>query len=95
MGDTNLKRPRVSQRRWRLTDAKARFSEVVKLAHERPQRVTVDGKDAVVIMSALTYDREHSGLTGADLVQAFRHPALVGVEMDREQVTGPHRDVDL
>lgn len=39
--------------RWRLQDAKARFSEVVKRAREHgPQRVTLHRKDAVVIISA-------------------------------------------
>ena len=38
---------------WKLEDAKARFSEVVKLAREKaPQRVTVHGDDAVVVVSA-------------------------------------------
>ena len=37
---------------WKLEDAKARFSEVVRRARsEGPQRVTVRGKDAVVVMS--------------------------------------------
>ncbi len=38
---------------WKLEDAKARFSEVVRLAQEQaPQRITVRGEDAVVIISA-------------------------------------------
>jgi len=37
--------------RWKLEDAKARFSEVVRHAREDgPQRVTVRGQDAVVVM---------------------------------------------
>lgn len=40
-------------RGWKLEDAKARFSEVVRRARsEGPQRVTVRGKDAVVVISA-------------------------------------------
>lgn len=40
-------------RPWKLEDAKARFSQLVKLAQEKePQRVTVHGKDAVVVISA-------------------------------------------
>lgn len=39
--------------RWRLQDAKARFSEVVKRAREHGlQRVTLHRKDAAVIISA-------------------------------------------
>ena len=38
---------------WKLEDAKARFSEVVRLARSQgPQRVTVRGQDAVVVLSA-------------------------------------------
>ena len=38
---------------WKLEDAKAQFSEVVGLAREaEPQRITVRGQDAVVILSA-------------------------------------------
>ena len=41
---------------WKLEDAKARFSQVVREACENgPQRVTVRGKDAVVILSAADY----------------------------------------
>ena len=37
---------------WKLEDAKARFSEVVRLAREQaPQLITVRGEDAVVILS--------------------------------------------
>lgn len=86
---------RASQGRWRLTDAKARFSEVVKLANDHPQRITVDGKDAVVIVAATAYDKERAKLTGAALVKAFAHPAVANLEMEREHVIGVHRDVDL
>lgn len=41
---------------WKLEDAKARFSEVVRMARQHgPQRVTVRGQDAVVILSAADY----------------------------------------
>jgi prevent-host-death family protein len=38
---------------WKLEDAKARFSELVRRARsEGPQRVTVRGQDAVVVIAA-------------------------------------------
>ena len=38
---------------WKLSEAKAKFSEVVRLAVSgQPQRVTVHGKDAVVVVAA-------------------------------------------
>ena len=82
--------------RWRLQDAKARFSEVVRRAREDgPQRVTLHGKDAVVIVSAEAYDRERSQKTGRQLVEALAASPLRDVEFDRAFVTGPVRDVDL
>ena len=81
--------------RWRLSDAKARFSEVVKRARERPQRVSVDGEDAVVIMSSKLFDKEHPRKTGEDLIKAFASPALADVRIERMPITGFHRDVEL
>lgn len=86
---------RRSRGRWKLTDAKARFSEVVKLARERPQRVTVDGEDAVVIVAAAAYDKEQSKVTGAELVKAFGHAAVAALDLGREPIVGTHRDVGL
>jgi prevent-host-death family protein len=41
----------MTANRWKLQDAKARFSEVVRRARAgEPQQVTVHGKDAVVVV---------------------------------------------
>ena len=43
---------------WKLEDAKARFSELVRRARaEGPQRVTVRGKDAVVVIAVETLEK--------------------------------------
>ena len=43
---------------WEMDNAKSRFGEIARLAHERgPQRVTVQGQDAVVVLSAADYAR--------------------------------------
>jgi antitoxin Phd len=43
---------------WQLQDAKARFSELFRLARERgPQPVTKHGREAVVVLSSEEYDR--------------------------------------
>jgi prevent-host-death family protein len=45
-------------RDWQLRDAKNRFSELVKRAHEEgPQVVTVRGERAAVVVSAAEYDK--------------------------------------
>jgi antitoxin Phd len=42
---------------WKLQDAKARFSELVRRAREgKPQRVTVHGKEAVVVVDSERYE---------------------------------------
>ena len=67
---------------WKLQDAKAQFSEVVRRARsEGPQRVTVHGRDAVVVVAAEEFDRikpapvGRTG-TGADLIEIMRDPRL-------------------
>ena len=59
---------RGPSRAWKLEDAKARFSELVRLARSvGPQRVTVRGQDAVVVVSAEKF---------AALVPSARQPSL-------------------
>ena len=51
---------------WKLEDAKARFSEVVRLAEQGvPQRVSVRGREAVVILSAQAYARLAPSASGS------------------------------
>ena len=82
--------------RWRLQDAKARFSEVVRRARaHRPQRVTVHGRDAVVILAAEDYDRMAPTPTGGAIVDALRHSPLHDVEIERVSIRSPVRGVEL
>jgi len=81
--------------RWKLSDAKAKFSEVVKRAQDHPQRVTVDGQDAVVIVAASIYDKEHAHRTGAELVTAFQHPVAAELDFDRQPIAASVRVIDL
>jgi prevent-host-death family protein len=76
---------RSSAGRWRLVDARARFSEVVREAQQRgPQRVTLHGKDAVVIVGADEFDRRlQHPVTGRDIVAALAASPLAEVEFDR------------
>ncbi|MFM9974448.1 MAG: type II toxin-antitoxin system Phd/YefM family antitoxin [Beijerinckiaceae bacterium] len=79
---------------WKLQDAKARFSEVVRLARsEGPQHVTVHGRDGVVVVSADEFARLKHPVketrTGAALIEALRH--LRGFEVERESVLSPIR----
>jgi antitoxin Phd len=86
----------LAGRSWRLQDAKARFSEVVRLAREAgPQRVTVRGRDAVVILSSDEYDRLCQPGTGADLVRAMADPRVREPAFEAPKPRPPVRDVKL
>ncbi|TCL96363.1 prevent-host-death family protein [Rhizobium sp. PP-WC-2G-219] len=79
---------------WKLEDAKARFSEVVRRARsEGPQRVTVRGRDSVVVISV----EEHERLTGSQPQQSFvefmESLPFFPLELDRDD-TG-ERDIEL
>jgi prevent-host-death family protein len=79
--------------RWSLETAKARFSEVVRHARsEGPQRVTVRGRDSVVILSAEDYER----LTAKGrkpFVDFLESLDLHGLDLERNAERG--RDVEL
>jgi prevent-host-death family protein len=71
---------------WKLHDAKARFSELVRRAQsEGPQRVTVHGKDTVVILSAEDYAKvEPAGVgtrTGEELIRAMQQARKLGLKL--------------
>jgi prevent-host-death family protein len=66
---------------WKLEDAKARFSEVVRLARERgPQLVSVRGRDAVVILAAEDYARLAPAATSTTLAALFANSPLARLE---------------
>jgi prevent-host-death family protein len=82
--------------RWRLQDAKARFSEVVREAQQHgPQRVTLHGKDAVVVVRADEFDRLQRPVTGRDIVKAFASSPAADLHFERLSVKSPVRDIDL
>jgi antitoxin Phd len=80
---------------WKLEDAKARFSEVVRRARsEGPQRVSVRGKDAVVVISVEELERlAPRDANRTSLVAFMEGLHLDGLDLAREPDAG--RDVDL
>src|SRR3954453_16747183 len=91
---SSTKKPR--QGRWRLQDAKARFSEVVREAQQRgPQRAQLHGKDAVVIVGAAEFDRLQRPLTGRDIINALAASPLADVPFERLSVRSKVRDIEL
>lgn len=82
--------------RWALQDAKARFSEVVRKAKtEGPQRITVHGREEVVVVSVEEYRRVKGEPTGQALVDLLQDSPLRGVDLGRTRTRGNVRDVDL
>ena len=66
-------------RQWALQDAKARLSEVVRLASEHePQEITLRGEPAVVVLAREDYDRLTT--PRESLVEFMRRSPLYGAE---------------
>ncbi|MHB8254959.1 MAG: type II toxin-antitoxin system Phd/YefM family antitoxin [Acidiferrobacter sp.] len=84
------------RRRWRLQDAKARFSELVRLAHsEGPQHVTLHGRDAVVIVDADEFLRLQGNRTGQLLIDALQACPHRDIEIEPRRLIMPVRDITL
>lgn len=81
--------------RWKLEDAKARFSEVVRRAAARgPQLVTVRGREAAVILAPEQYRRLLPKPKNVlPLGRFLKGLGLSTLEVEREIDTG--RDIDL
>jgi prevent-host-death family protein len=80
--------------RWKLEDAKARFSELVRKANsEGPQTVTVRGREAAVVLSAKAYEKLRPTGDRLPLLDFLRSLDLSGLDLTREPDYG--RDVEL
>jgi antitoxin Phd len=89
-------RPSTVDARWPLQDAKARFSELVRKAQdEGPQRVTVHGRESVVVLSVEDYARLTGARSGQMLIDLLASSPLTDVTFEHDTVTGPVRDVKL
>ena len=85
---------RTTTARWKLEDAKARFSEVVRQAREEgPQRVSVRGRDAVVVMSVEEFERLVPKKPRLPFLKFMESLHLGGLDVEREADRG--RDVEL
>jgi antitoxin Phd len=76
--------------RWKLEDAKAKFSEVVRLAATKgPQLVTIRGKEAAVILAPEEYERLLPKPKGHQpLVRFLQGLGLDQIEIERDKDTG-------
>lgn len=87
----------IKQEDWQVQTAKARFSELFRKARtEGPQRVTKQGKEAVIVLSVEEYDK----LAGKkkrhqSFLEFLQQSPLRGVELDLERNKSPMRDIEL
>lgn len=82
--------------RWSLQDAKTHLSEIVREAQRiGPQRVTLHGKDAAVIIAAEEFERLQRSVSGRDIVTILAQSPLGGVEFERLTIKPRVRDVEL
>lgn len=81
-------------REWALQDAKARLSELVRLAmaHE-PQEITLRGEPAVVVLSREDYDRMTQ--KKESFVDLIRNSPLMDVDIDLSREPSMTRDIEL
>ncbi len=81
---------------WQLEDAKARFSEVFRLARARgPQRITNHGKEAVMVVPAEEFERLSGRGRQGGLVEFFAKSPLAGSGIKLDRATEYGRPVDL
>jgi prevent-host-death family protein len=79
---------------WSVAEAKAKFSEIVERARTQgPQRVTRNGKDAVMVVATEDwFKRDRPPETVYDFLA--RSP-LRGSGIDLERIRGGIRDIDF
>jgi prevent-host-death family protein len=76
------RKPHPKSGHWLLQDCKAQLGELVRRAcSEGPQRVTANGREEVVVVSARELRRLKGDPTGESLIAAMQ--------------ASPHRDVEL
>lgn len=81
---------------WKLEDAKARLSEVVRLARDcEPQRITVRGEDAVVVLSAKEFSKLLPLLEQPSIHALLSQSPLSRLDFEPSSVQSPIRDVAL
>ncbi|MDP9835351.1 prevent-host-death family protein [Neorhizobium huautlense] len=79
---------------WKLEDAKARFSEVVRRArNEGPQHVTVRGQDSVVVISTEELAKLTRPAPEKPFVEFMESLGLHALDISRDDDRG--RDIEL
>jgi prevent-host-death family protein len=84
-------------RRWQLQEAKNRLSEVVDLAlEEGPQTVTRHGKEVVVIVAKVDFDRRRKARAPrGSIVRFLRRMSFVKAKLDPTRAKDLDRDLQI
>jgi prevent-host-death family protein len=87
----------AASRAWQVQTAKARFSEVFRLARTRgPQRITRQGRESVVMIAEEVYEElTAKSRQPKSLVQFFRESPLMGIDLDLERSRDMEREIEL
>lgn len=94
--DNSASQSLESLQTWKLEDAKARFSEVVRLARDvNLQLVTVRGKDAVVVLSADQFAKLLPLMAQPNIHQFLSQSPLSRLDFEQSSVQSPVREVEL
>jgi antitoxin Phd len=77
----------MSANTWKLQDAKARFSELVRRARKgHPQRVTVHGKDAVVVVDPERFEIRPKGVPPITMAEFIERSKAYRAKDESEEV---------
>ena len=96
--DGRRRRPRKGGRpgSWRLQDAKAKFSELVRRAKtDGPQHVTLHGREEVVVIAADQFHRLAGDRSGQALIDAMHASPHRGASLEVSRTRLPVRDIAL
>ena len=80
----------------KLGEAKAKLSEVVRLAAAgHPQRITVHGRNAAVVVSGDEFDKLYAVRSAPTLHDLLSRSPLKSLALERASVRGLVRKVDI
>ncbi|MDP4024219.1 type II toxin-antitoxin system prevent-host-death family antitoxin [Methylobacterium sp. NEAU 140] len=81
---------------WRLHDARAQFSELVRRVRSiGPQHITVQDDETIVVISAEEFRRLSGDATGQLLVEALQASPHREIDIEPERAAMPVRNIDL
>lgn len=80
---------------WNLAEARARLGEIIRLAMAgQPQHITVQGKDALVIVAADAFEALRAHENSTSLHKLLSQSPLSGMKFEAEGIRSPVREVE-